>query len=550
MSFSYNDLNISGKLGVGKTDTKYPIDCIGISSNGLMDVNPATIGLTGISTLGVESYSVSSSRNGKFIYYAGKDSAGNTKISKSFDYGYTAVNPFGSFPGSSGAYTNVSCNDSGDTVLAFSGNTIQKQVGSGSFVASAPLTVGTINQVKISGNATQSAGHAYAITSSTIYKSIDSGATWADLGLAGNWASIDVSPSGQTFVVAGTSGVFSSVDSGASIQACAVPAGKNFVSVCLSYNEQVVYALENTTEFLYKSSTGVQGVYTQVVTNPMDTTIAYSAEAVSCCHDGAHVITVSAPGIQFSYDGGNTWASNGASVLNDTIAVHCVKSCSAMYIGAPNGVFYQLLLHGVNHNASLSIFGGNVEIRAAQPSTSPSTGSFVMRSINGGMGSVCDLNATSSSQGGAMTIGGGAAFGKKVYAGQNMYTNGVYVVPSFFHYANDTLNTGTSSTTAVNRLSLTTASVPAGVYVYTVSGIATSSGTSNFVIQVTVDGVLSTNKITNSISPVGNGETFSFTNVLNFANAGTHTISLQMYSSTSSRTVSINTPTIQFNSVA
>lgn len=119
------------------------------------------------------------------------------------------------------------------------------------------MTSGVIHQVKLSGSAGQSSGIAYAITSATIYKSTDSGATWTDLSLYGDWASIAVSPSGTTFVACNTSGVFSSIDSGASIQACGTPSGKNFVSVCLSGDEQAVYVLENTTNSLFKSSTGV-----------------------------------------------------------------------------------------------------------------------------------------------------------------------------------------------------------------------------------------------------------------------------------------------------
>lgn len=68
-------------------------------------------------------YSSCGSSNGKYIYFSGKNNAGNNQIGKSSDYGFTVVWPFGGFPTASG-YTNVSCNDLGDTVLGFSGNTV------------------------------------------------------------------------------------------------------------------------------------------------------------------------------------------------------------------------------------------------------------------------------------------------------------------------------------------------------------------------------------------------------------------------------------------
>lgn len=58
--------------------------------------------------------------------------------------------------------------------------------------------------------------------------------------------------------------------------------------------------------------------------------------------------------------------------------MYCSKNGSTLVFGAPNGVFYELLVYGVNHTTSTENFSGNVTIKGGTLSTNVNTGALVL----------------------------------------------------------------------------------------------------------------------------------------------------------------------------
>ena len=117
----------------------------------------------------------------------------------------------------------------------------------------------------------------------------------------------------------------------------------------------------------------------------------------------------------------STSITNGALIVDGGIGI-----AKNLFIGGT------LSVNGIFHNTSTTV------------STSPSTGSFV---INGGLAISNSTDSISTSNGGAMTVGGGVSIGKKLYTGGNILARNAIIIAT---------NTATA---AVSKLPLNAATM-------------------------------------------------------------------------------------------
>lgn len=106
---------------------------------------------------------------------------------------------------------------------------------------------------------------------------------------------------------------------------------------------------------------------------------------------------------------------SATTITNDVIITSSTESSNAttgaLQIRGGIGIKGNLYLDGT---ISLNSATGNINFDSTQTSTSYTTGAIF---LSGGIGISCDVNASSITSGGAMSIAGGLAIGKDVYIG-------------------------------------------------------------------------------------------------------------------------------------
>ena len=255
-------------------------------------------------------YSVCSSYNGQYTYHAIRGgTVGSITVptvindyNQSITVQLIATNS--SQPG------NISCNFKGDTVLFNTGTFFARCLQYGTnYIATASLS--SINNLVLSGQASQTTGYAYAC-GTDIYKSTNCGSTWVSTGNTGSWNCIDCSEYGQNLLIGGTSALYYSVNYGSTVNLITTaPTGKNWATVVYTKNDRYMYAFETTTMTAWRSSTGVSGNYSQLTgLNAMPVGLLSSNRLISADISGQYVLTSGTVGFQYSSDYGTTWTNS------------------------------------------------------------------------------------------------------------------------------------------------------------------------------------------------------------------------------------------------
>ena len=203
------------------------------------------------------------------------------------------------------------------------------------------------------------------------------------------------------------------------------------------------------------------------------------------------------------------------------------------------------------NNIALSGINANIIAYSTSASTNASTGAII---ASGGIASSITNDATALTAGGALTLAGGAAVAKSLYAKNCIFTN--LTVTNFnlsltnydeFNFAASTAASTNATTTYNIKTSFTTASLIGGTYKVSYSYLWSKNNTTASEIVGVVD---STTLFDSSEHTVVSGDTVirSFSGVLPLS-SGVHTVGLK-YRTTQGGTVTIQNAYVDLFRVA